>query len=92
MPKKQENKGNEHGPPEGKQRRGLRLNDAIDVKRLLNRCINETLWNKMTTDKLRAVSYACQTVLKVFELTTLEQRLARIEEALMKGGSDHGHP
>ena len=67
-----------------KKRAGVRLNRPVDVKRLLTRCINQTIAGEMDTDMLRAVSYACQTVLKVFELTTLEERLGRIEEALKR--------
>jgi len=70
-------------PGEGPIKRlGFRLNRPDDVRRLLQRGINDTLGDKLSTDKLRAISYAAQTILKVFELTTLEERLARIEEAL----------
>ena len=69
---------------EVKRRPFVRLDRPVHVKRLLNKCINQTMAGTMTTDMLRAISYACQTVLKVFELTTLEERLARIEEALLQ--------
>jgi|GEM_PF-6846640 len=71
-------------PPGGvpEKRPCVRINRPHDVKRLLTRCINQTLKDELTTDKLRAVSYACQGLLKVFELTVIEERLARIEEAI----------
>jgi hypothetical protein len=66
------------------KRLGIRLNKPDDVRRLLARGINQVLGDELSTDKLRAISYAAQTILKVFELTTLEERLARIEEALLR--------
>lgn len=66
------------------KRLGIRLNKPDDVRRLLARGINQVLGDELSTDKLRAISYAAQTILKVFELTTLETRLARIEEALLR--------
>lgn len=57
----------------------VRINKPHDVKRLLTRGINDTLVDDMTTDKLRAISYACQTILKVFEIVNMEERLQRIE-------------
>ena len=66
------------------KRVGIRLNKPDDVRRLLARGINQVLGDELSTDKLRAISYAAQTILKVFELTLLEQRLTRIEEALSK--------
>ena len=77
-------KGKTKKPPgeEPKKRPCVRINRPYDVKRLLTRCVNQTLKDELSTDKLRAVSYACQCILKVFELVTLEERLCRIEEAL----------
>lgn len=73
-------KANKKIPPEApKKRRGVRLNKPCDVKRLLNRCINDTLYGEMETDTLRAVSYACQTVLKVFEISEVEKKLMELE-------------
>ena len=72
--------------PEGglKKRPKVRIDKPWDVKRLLNKEINSLLVNETTTDKLRAISYACQTILKVFELVSIEERLNRIEELLNK--------
>jgi hypothetical protein len=67
-------------PPEEQiKRRGVRLNRPQDVRRLLSRCINQTLNDDMSTDKLRAISYSCQTILKVFEISEVERRLIDLE-------------
>ena len=69
-------------PGEPKKRPCVRINRPCDVKRLLTRCINQALTDELSTDKLRAISYAAQCLLKVFELDSLEKRLDRIEETL----------
>jgi hypothetical protein len=69
-------------PPGPSKRPGVRLNRPDDVRRLLSRLINQTMADEVTTDKLRAISYACQTVLKVFELSMIEQRFAEIERGI----------
>lgn len=68
--------------PKKKKRPGVRLNRPEDVKRLLNKGINQVLGEEMDTDTLRAVTYACQTILKVFEIVQYEERMVRIEERL----------
>jgi len=68
-----------------KRRVGIRLERPNDVRRLLQRLINQTMAGETSTDVLRAVSYACQCILKTWELTTLEERMMRIEEALRGG-------
>ena len=75
---------NETTDIEPKKRRGVRLNKPCDVKRLLNRCINETLAGKMQTDALRAVSYSCQCIIKIFEISEIEQRLMELEAKIAK--------
>jgi hypothetical protein len=64
------------------KRLGIRLNKPDDVRRLLARGINQVLGDELSTDKLRAISYAAQTILKVFELVSIEGRLDRIEVLL----------
>jgi hypothetical protein len=64
------------------KRVGIRLNKPDDVRRLLARGINQVLGDELSTDKLRAISYAAQTILKVFELISMEERLVKIEEAI----------
>ena len=70
--------------PPGRKRIGVRINHPDDVRRLLAKEINFLLRDETTTDKLRAISYACQTILKVFELLTFEDRLKQIEELLKR--------
>jgi hypothetical protein len=69
-------------PPTPKKRRGVRINRPDDVRRLLSKLINKTLVDETPTDTLRAVSYACQTILKVFELCLIEKKLEQIEVKL----------
>jgi hypothetical protein len=69
-------------PAPPKKRRGVRINHPDDVRRLLAKLINETLVDDTKANTLRAVSYACQTLLKVFELELIEKRIDRIEEAI----------
>jgi hypothetical protein len=72
-------------------RPGFRFNRPDDVRRLLQRGINQTLKDELSTDKLRAISYAAQTILKVFELTVLEERLGRIEAILTERRQRNGN-
>lgn len=67
---------------EKKRRRGIRINRPIHIRRLLSRSISEVLNNEMQVDTLRAISYSCSIILKVFEVGEIEDRLARIEERL----------
>ena len=67
---------------EKKRRRGIRINRPIHIRRLLSRSISEVLNNEMQVDTLRANSYSCSIILKVFEVGEIEDRLARIEERL----------
>ena len=65
-------------------RRKINLKRLPDVRRLLNRCINENLKGTMDNDQLRALVYATQSISKVFELMDIEKRLDRME-AEIKG-------
>lgn len=70
-------------PPTSKKKRPkVRIDKPYDVKRLLNKEINALLIDETTTDKLRAITYAAQTILKVFEIVLMEERLGRIEKRL----------
>jgi len=72
------------GQGEPKKRPKIRVERPCDVKRLLNRSINEVLTKEMGADTLRSISYTASVILKVFELERLEARLDRIEEFLAK--------
>ncbi len=65
--------------PTPKQRRGVRLRKPSDIRRLLNKCINQTLTEEMETDRLRAISYCCQVILKIYEIDEIESRLTLLE-------------
>ena len=77
-------KGKSTKPPPGpvKKRLGIRLNRPDDVRRLLARLINETLTGDTGTDTLRAISYAAQTLLRVFEISIIERKLDQIEQGI----------
>ena len=62
--------------------RGIRLNRAQDVRRLLSRLVNQTLQGGLETDVLRAVTYSCSMILKSLEIGELEDRLIALEERL----------
>lgn len=63
----------------------INLKRLPDIRRLLNRCINENMQCTMDNDQLRALTYATQSMSKVFELMDIERRLDRMEEEI-KGG------
>jgi hypothetical protein len=79
---KKEKSENRQGEP--KKRPKIRLERPCDVKRLLNRSINEVITKEMGADTLRSISYSCSVILKIFELERLEARLDRIEQLLAK--------
>ena len=72
----------EESPPTVKGRPGVRLNKLADVRRLLGRIINQNLRGEMANEQLKAVSYASQCLVKIFELEQLSSRLDRIEALL----------
>jgi hypothetical protein len=84
MESKADTENREKSPPEVNRRPYVRIDRPLHVKRLLNKCINRTMAGEMSTDMLRAISYSCQVVLKVFEQVSIEERLDRIEELLAK--------
>lgn len=74
---------NKRNPPQGKKKRHVRTNSAQGVRRLQSRLINQALNGEIDTDLLRAVTYACNTILKSLEVGELSDRLAEIERKLM---------
>ena len=73
---------NNTAPP---TRQKINLKRLPDIRRLLNRCINENLQGTMDNDQLRAITYATQSMSKVFELMDLETRLDRMEQEIKDG-------
>jgi hypothetical protein len=69
-------------PPTSKKWVDVRLNSPDHVRRLLTKLINMTMNNAIKEDRLRAVTYSCQTILKVFELTIIEKKLEKIVQGI----------
>lgn len=58
----------------------IRLNNPQQVKRLLNRTINDLLSDNMNTDKARCIGYLSSILLKAIETEDLAVRLDKIEK------------
>ena len=69
-------------PPASKNWVDVRITSPDHVRRLLTKLINMTMSNAIKEDRLRAVTYSCQTILKVFELTIVEKQLEKIEQGI----------
>ena len=57
----------------------IRLNNPNQVRRLLNRTINELLSDKIEVDKARCIGYLSSILLKSIETEELEGRISKIE-------------
>lgn len=64
----------------------IRLNNSAQVKRLLNRTINQLLNGEIETDKARCVGYLGTILLKAIEVEDVEKRVAEIEKQLIEEG------
>jgi len=66
-----------------RRRRGVTLKTPDDVRRLLCRLINRLLTDSSDANisVLRTVSYSATVMLKVFEISDLEDRLKALEKA-----------
>lgn len=62
----------------------IRLNNPLQVKRLLNRTINQLLNDEITTDKARTIGYLASVLLKASEVEELDARMAAIENELQE--------
>ena len=62
------------------KRKKIPLRKLPDVRKLLDRCINENLAGTMPDGQLRAISYSCQTICKVMEIEDISSRLDRLED------------
>ena len=74
---------NESETPPPKRRRGVILKSAFDVRRLLNKIINEIRNEEVTTDIARCQAYLCQILLKSMEQSELEERLTALEDKIL---------
>lgn len=62
----------------------VRLDSPGAVLRLLGRVSNLVLDDKITTDKARCIGYLAGVMMKGFEVTEIEERLLKLEEAANK--------
>jgi hypothetical protein len=64
------------------KKKRFRLKSARDCTSLLQQVVNGVWNNEIACDKARVVIYAASTLVKAFEVTDLEERLAVLEERL----------
>ena len=64
--------------------RAIRLRSAFDVRRLLARLITQTLRDEIEDSKSTKVGYLCGVLLRAIEMSELELRLKKLEEAVQK--------
>lgn len=65
----------------------IRLNNPQQVKRLLNRTINDLLKNDIDTNKARCIGYLSTVLLKAMETEELEKRIEALEDQLKGSGA-----
>jgi hypothetical protein len=66
-------------PPLPHRPRSIRLRTAFDVNRLLAKTINGLLRNEIPEGKAGKIGFLCGVMLKSFEVSQIEQRLADLE-------------
>ena len=64
----------------------IRLNNPSQVKRLIDKNINQLLNNEIETDKARCIGYLGSILLKATEVEEMELRLVELEKKLLKEG------
>lgn len=64
----------------------IRLNNPAQVKRLVNRTINQLLKGEIETDKARCIGYLASILLKASEVEEMADRMTEIEKQLEKAG------
>lgn len=62
----------------------IRLNNPQQVKRLVNRTINQLLKGEIETDKARCIGYLASILLKASEVEDMADRMQEIEDKLAK--------
>ena len=66
--------------------RRMNLNSPIKAQKFLSKIINEVYYNEMNTEKSGKLGYLLAILIKSFEITLIENRLAEIENQInMKG-------
>lgn len=63
----------------------IRLNNPQQVKRLINRTINQLLKGEIETDKARCIGYLGSILLKATEVEDMAERMNDIEIMIKKG-------
>lgn len=63
----------------------IRLNNPQQVKRLLNRAINDLLKDEIDANKARCIGYLSSILLKAIETEEIESRLAELEKNMNQG-------
>ncbi len=76
--------GDEGSPPQGRLR--LRLNTIDDVKKELGRLYREARANRVDSQTASRLANMLSILGRLIEGADLEERLARIEEHVRKGG------
>jgi hypothetical protein len=66
-------------PPLPRRARSIRLRTAFDVNRLLAKTINGLLRNEIPEAKAGKIGFLCGVMLKAFEVSQIEARLADLE-------------
>ena len=75
---------NDKGLPEGPvppRKRSIRLKTVFDVNRFLAKLINGVYRDEIDPSKGTKLAYLCGVMLRAFELSDLEQRIATLEES-----------
>jgi hypothetical protein len=63
----------------------IHIKNSEDVRRLLSSTINELRQGKIDPGRAGKIIYAANVLIGVLEQCSLEERLARIEEAVSRG-------
>lgn len=65
----------------------IRLNNPQQVKRLINRTINQLLAGEIATDKARCVGFLASILLKAQEVEDMSDRMTELEKQILKRGA-----
>jgi hypothetical protein len=85
------NSSNKQNPQKKQKRPNIRITKPSDVRRLLNRAINELRDGQISNDTLRATSYAAKICLQSFEVEAEIKELEKIKGKLNILETTHGH-
>ncbi|MGH7801038.1 MAG: hypothetical protein ACREOW_10500 [Thermodesulfobacteriota bacterium] len=63
-------------------KRHLKLTSVKHVRRLLATTINQVINDELSSETARTLAHLCTVLLKTLELSNLEERITKLEEAL----------